>query len=283
MQYHHIYHAGNFSDVFKHCTLITLIKSLGKKDKSIFYLDTHAGIGKYDLTSKAAQKTREYETGIALLYKISDTTPEIIKTYLNIVRANNYHDPSFLHYYPGSPIIIRSLLRPQDRMILTELNSDDIKILKQEFLHDKQVAVHHTNGYQSIKAFLPPQQGRGLILIDPAFEDPTEFGNIISALEIAKEKFPTGIYAIWYPIKDDLIKRDFYYELSTLGFQNILLTEFSLGKSLPNETKLKSCGMAIINAPWKIDMELKPIITYLNNVLTKDTFRYTNVNWLTNP
>jgi 23S rRNA (adenine2030-N6)-methyltransferase len=166
MQYRHIYHAGNFADVFKHSILIMLMQSLFKKDKAIFYLDTHAGIGRYDLTSKNAQKTREYENGIARLYNLKDSEVsfDAIKTYLKIVRDINNGEPikDVLKFYPGSPYIVRSLLRSQDQMTLVELYPEDAELLKQEFQGDKRVAVHYLNGYQSIKAFLPPKKGQGI-------------------------------------------------------------------------------------------------------------------------
>ena len=276
MQYHHIYHAGNFADVFKHCVLIMLVQTLCKKDKPFVFLDTHAGIGRYDVTSAMAQKTGEYQAGISVVYGFPDlvNAPDVIKTYVDLVRAQNHQDAkkiaeseNTLHCYPGSPAIVQALLRPQDRMILVELHQEDVKLLKQEFAQDKRIAVHHANGYQSMKAFLPPKQGRGLILMDPAFEDPNDFNNIIAALKDGLERFPHGIYAVWYPIKDNLPIRDFQQELSFLGFQNVLLTEFSIGKVATADTHLKRCGMAIINPPWQFAEQLEPVITWLEAVL----------------
>lgn len=269
MNYRHIYHAGNFADVFKHCILIMLAQALCRKEKGFCYLDTHAGIGKYNLTSDIAQKTREYENGIMRLWNIQDC-PEIIKTYKNIIQAFNTEttneNKSFPHFYPGSPGFAHSLLRPQDRMILVELHERDIFVLKQKFAHDKRIAIHHTDGYQSIKAFLPPKENRGLILLDPPFEASDEFRKIIDALKIAENRFPTGIYAVWYPIKEIEPVKKFHKELKLLNFKNLLLTEISLNKAVI-ENELIRCGMVIINAPWKFDKQVKPIVAWLQKTI----------------
>lgn len=282
MQYRHIYHAGNFADVFKHCILISLLQSLLQKEKPIFYLDTHAGIGRYDLTSPKAQKTKEYLNGIGRLYNLRDLSacPHAVKTYLEIVNAikgsgekngigGSINLPIF---YPGSPYIVHSLLRPQDRMVFVELYPEDVVQLKKEFYGDKRVGVHYLNGFQSLKAFLPPKQGRGLILIDPAFEDKNELQNIIDALQIALNRFPIGIYAIWYPIKDHAAIRNFYNALKQLNAKNILFSELAMSKNpgkLASEStsRLNACGMAIINAPWQFEEKLKPLLIWLNKQL----------------
>ncbi|EKD46117.1 MAG: hypothetical protein ACD_69C00009G0002 [uncultured bacterium] len=299
MNYRHIYHAGNFADVFKHCILIMLMQSLSQKDKAISYLDTHAGIGLYDLTSENAQKTREYENGIARLYNLQDYTncPEVINTYLQIVRAvNNGKDiidrpnigavtlaASTIYlpkFYPGSPYIMRSLLRSQDYITLVEMHPEDVLALKQEFQKDKQVAVHHLDGYQSMKAFLPPKNGRGLILIDPAYEQKDEMQNIIAAMQIALDRFSVGIYAIWYPIKDQEMIQSFYKDLKQLAAQNILITGLSVGEDASAYGGLTSCGMAIINAPWQFEKQLKPMVAWLSRILVGDSIGKHDVRWL---
>jgi 23S rRNA (adenine2030-N6)-methyltransferase len=277
MNYRHLYHAGNFADVFKHCILILLFKSLHKKNTPILYLDTHAGIGKYDLLAEIAQKTKEYETGIGKIYNLPNC-PTIIKTYQDIVHSLNTYTKT-LHYYPGSPIIIRRLLRQQDYMILTELHPEDAQLLKKLFNRDKQTAVHATDGYLGLKAFLPPATGRGLVLIDPPFEEKNEFEQIISGLEIALKKFSQGVYMIWYPIKNPEEIKDFYTKLKILNCKNILTIEFSLNKNSLN-SELTSCGLAIINAPWQFEVELKPIIAFLSKNLTLSETKNWCIKWL---
>lgn len=264
MNYHHIYHAGNFADVFKHCVLIMLIASLFKKNTPVLFLDTHAGIGKYDLTTVFAQKTREYETGISRIYNLHDC-PAVIQIYQHIVRTANAQTRT-LRFYPGSPLIIRHFMRPQDQMILSELHPEDVQSLKYYFYQDKQVAVHSADGYLSLKAFLPPKHGRGLILIDPSFEEKNELEKIINGLKIAIQRFTNGIYMIWYPIKNSGEIENFHAQLKNIKCKNILITEFSIGKSVLN-SGLTNCGIAIINTPWQFELELKPVISWLKNVL----------------
>lgn len=268
MNYRHIYHAGNFADVFKHCVLIMLVQSLFKKDSPILFLDTHAGVGEYDLTSEIAQKTREYENGIARIYELPNC-PSVIQLYQNIVHTFNSHTKT-LHFYPGSPLILRKLMRAQDCMILTELHQEDIQTLKRYFYQDQQVAVHHTNGYQGLKAFLPPKHGRGLILIDPPFEEKNEFAQIIAGLQIASKRFPSGIYLIWYPIKDPIAVKDFYAKLKSIKCKNILIIESAISKNIM-DLGLTNCGLAIVNAPWKFEADLKPIISWLGNTIALDS------------
>jgi 23S rRNA (adenine2030-N6)-methyltransferase len=191
-----------------------------------------------------------------------------IKTYQDIIHTANSHSTT-LHSYPGSPLIMRTLLRTQDHMILIELHKKDIQPLKHCFYQDKQVAVHHANGYQSLKAFLPPKQARGLILIDPSFEEKNEFEQITTGLQMALKRFPSGVYMIWYPIKDPIEVKNFYAKLRTIECKNILAIELSISKSALN-LGLTSCGLAIINAPWKFELELKPVISWLCKTLALD-------------
>jgi 23S rRNA (adenine2030-N6)-methyltransferase len=270
MNYRHIYHAGNFADVFKHSVLLLLLQQLYKKEKPVLYLDTHAGIGLYDLESDIAQKTCEHKTGISTIYNSchpdENGDPATIKLYLHIVQSYNATDT--LRYYPGSPCIVRKLLRPQDKMILTELHKEDILTLKQEFYRDPQVAVHHSDGYQALKAFLPPKQGRGLILIDPPFEETTEFARIVANLRLALERFPIGIYMVWYPIKNISQIERFQGDLRELDCKNVILTTLAIDSTIKSQsetTGLTNCGLAIINAPWQFEAELSSLVSWLRN------------------
>jgi 23S rRNA (adenine2030-N6)-methyltransferase len=277
MNYRHIYHAGNFADVFKHCVLIVLAQSLLKKTGPILFLETHAGIGKYDLTSAVAQKTREYENGATRIYNLHNNLPTI-KTYQNIIHIINAHTKT-LHFYPGSPLIIRYLMRTQDYMALIELHQEDIKLLKRCFYQDQQVAVHLANGYHSLKAFLPPKHGRSLILIDPPFEEKNEFEQIITGLQIALKRFSNGVYMIWYPIKNTSKTKDFYKKLKTIECKNILAIELTISKTVVN-SGLNSCGLIIINIPWQLELKLKPVISWLSRTLALDPTGEYKIKWL---
>ena len=167
MNYRHVYHAGNFADVFKHVVLLTLLRHLHKKPQPFCYLDTHAGSGRYLLSSPEAQRTLEYSQGIGRLYAAADLPP-LLADYVERVRgADAANSADALLVYPGSPLIAQTMLRPQDRAVLMELHPADAASLKALFRGNRQVAVHAGNGYHGLKAFLPPPERRGLVLIDP--------------------------------------------------------------------------------------------------------------------
>lgn len=270
MNYRHIYHAGNFADVFKHIVLANLLQSFHQKDKPFCFMDTHAGAGRYDLHAKEAQKTHESAHGIEQLIKIKEIPHAIVQTYLNIVTAINRNESDKkLRYYPGSPYIAHYFLRLQDKMILTELHREDAFLLKQAFNLDKQVAVHQQDGYLALKAFLPPKEKRGLVLIDPPFEQTNELEKIYQGLEIALKRWSNGIYAIWYPIKEKNVMTQLYHHLKKLNQKEILQIELSI---YPEDSpiSLNGSGMAIINPPWQLKTELEPVLSWLWQVLSPE-------------
>jgi len=253
MNYHHSYHAGNFADVHKHVILVALVRALQKKDTPFCYLDTHAGAGIYDLSDESAQKTGEYKNGIAKIWSVENPL-DLMADYLSCVRS--FNPDGQLKYYPGSPAIVRYLLRPQDRMILTERHDGEYQALKKHFRGDKQVAVHHQNGWQGLKAYLPFKERRGLILIDPPYENNDELLQLPDYLAEALRRFETGVYAFWYPIKRSLRREAFYRDLKTKINRPVLLAEM---KVMPEESFGGLCGsgMGIINPPWQFAVELK--------------------------
>lgn len=270
MNYRHIYHAGSFADVFKHLVLVGLLQALHHKEKPFCYIDTHAGIGRYDLSSPAAQKTQEYSSGIAKITQQPVIASPMLQAYLAAVSAVNDSSAQLPpRFYPGSPRIARHLLRPQDRMILSELHGDDIALLKQEFHGDKQVAVHQQDGYLALKAFLPPKEKRGLVLIDPPFEQSNELERICTALKSALKHWDTGIYAIWYPIKEKNFTQKLHQQLQLLPCKDILFVELSI---YPEDApiSLNGSGMAILNPPWQFDTQLKSVIPWLWQVLSPE-------------
>lgn len=270
MNYRHIYHAGNFADVFKHCVLVLLLESLLRKNKPFCYIDTHAGVGIYDLYSKMAQKTHEYLSGISrVLDNSSKGMPDELTPYLVCLKKLNKIKTltgGDIHFYPGSPHLARFFLRPVDRMILMELHQEDILLLKKLYAKDSQVAVHHYDGYQGLKAFLPPIEHRGLVFIDPPFEQKSEFELILAALKVALDRWQNGIYAIWYPVKDYNLVRDFLRALDKLGVPHFV-SEMIISK----QTVLKEfvgSGMVIINPPWQVDQTCKKVLPWLWRVLS---------------
>jgi 23S rRNA (adenine2030-N6)-methyltransferase len=276
MNYRHIYHAGNFADVLKHSVLALILKALRKKDAPYCYLDTHAGIGRYDLHHEAAQKTGEYRTGIARLWN-NIAAPAAVADYLGAVKALN--SGTHLRYYPGSPRVARYLLRPQDRMVLLEKHPEEAAMLRQEFSGDRQVAVHEQDGYAGLKGFLPPAEKRGLVLIDPPYEEREEFDHVVVGLKTAYERWAGGVFAMWYPIKDRPTVERFHRRLLATGIRKILLTELAI-YPLDNAFRLNGCGMIVVNAPWQLDLALETLVPELLSVLRLDHPGRVRVDWL---
>ncbi len=270
MNYSHSYHAGNFADVFKHAILVSLIEMLQRKENGFCYIDTHAGAGLYDLCSEAAKKTKESAAGIDLLWngsreQVAGRRVESLQTYLACVKKAN-PQPA-LRYYPGSPYIAQCLMRPQDRMVLSELHPDVYQTIKQRFAHDNKVSTHRLDGYQSLKAFLPPKERRGLILIDPPYEQSNEFNQLVITIPLALKRFATGVYAVWYPIKDRPPIERFYQTLKQNIQQPILVAEFCIYPETSAQ-HLNGCGMLIINPPWQLDDQIKSYLPKLWSILS---------------
>ncbi|EKD53935.1 MAG: hypothetical protein ACD_60C00138G0004 [uncultured bacterium] len=270
MNYRHIYHAGNFADVFKHIVLIALIQSFLKKETPFCYLETHAGIGCYDLYDAAAQKSKEFETGVKKIFEKENTLP-LIQEYLTCIKKLN--KTGELRYYPGSPYFAKQFLRTNDRMVLSELHPEDANTLKKFFKNDRNISIHHENGYQSLKAFLPPKERRGLILIDPPYEKPDELLDIPNILAEALNRFETGVYAVWYPIKNHFALNRFYQALKTKITRPQLRVEFFIHKE-DSVISLKGCGMIILNPPWQLAESLKEILPVLCDTLAVDQGRF---------
>lgn len=266
LSYRHIFHAGNFADVFKHAIVSLLLQALKRKDKPFFYLDTHAGSGRYDLQNNAARKNAEHLYGIVKLWA-QNNPPTLLRPYLDTIAALN--TPGDLRYYPGSPRLVRQLLRPTDRMVLCERHATDFDWLSKEFEGDSQASLHQQDGYQALKAFLPPSERRGLVLIDPAFELPDERERLLKALALAYRRWPTGIYAVWYPILDRDINNAFYRRLHDNGITKILIAELCVGPETSG-LGMYGTGLAIINPPWQLDVELKTVLPFLQAVLAEN-------------
>src|SRR5438552_6909292 len=202
MNYRHAFHAGGFADVIKHIVLVRILLYLHEKPAAFRVLDTHAGAGRYDLTSEEARRGGEWLTGIARIMqaRFSEKTLSLLKPYLDVVRA--FNPQGALTAYPGSPLIARALLRPQDRLTACEVEPDARKHLIDRLRRDKQARVVDLDGWTALPAFVPPNERRGLVLVDPPFEAPDEFARMADTFAAAFAKWPTGIYMLWYPLKD---------------------------------------------------------------------------------
>lgn len=276
LSYRHLFHAGNFADVFKHALLSRLLIALGAKGKPYCYLDTHAGTGRYDLAHEWAWKTREFENGIGRLWNRQDI-PEALAPYMDAVRAEN--PKGRLRYYPGSPLIALRLHRPGDRLVFSELNKTDGAELEAVVGRGRNASVHLMDGYQALKAFLPPKEKRGLVLLDSSFDRAGEFRRIARALKDAYQLWPTGIYAVWYPLMEQAAMRGFARDVEKTGIRKILRLELLIQKPGPDAT-IPGCGMLVINPPWKYDTEARPLLDWLSQALSPEGAGKVKLDWL---
>lgn len=276
LAYRHLFHAGNFADVFKHSLLTQLLLVLEKKDKPFFVLDTHAGIGLYDLTHAWAQKNAEYKDGIALLWERKDA-PNLLVPYLEAVRAEN--GQGALRFYPGSPRIVRRLLRPNDRMVLIELNRKDCEELEALFRGDRQVMVRLMDGYQALRAFLPPKERRGLVFIDSSFDRAQEFRRLTEGLVEAYRRFATGVYGLWYPLMEPTAMRAFERGVMATGIRKVLQVELSV---MPDDWggNMRGCGLLVVNPPFGFEEIARSMLDWLWPVLSRDRDGGHTVRWL---
>ena len=276
LAYRHLFHAGNFADVFKHALLAQLVLGLAKKDKPFVCLDTHAGIGHYDLTHEWARKNAEYKSGISLVWARKDAPPEMAP-YLDAVRAEN--PDKKLNFYPGSPRIVRGLLRAHDRLALSELNKRDFEVLDKLFANDRQVQVRLLDGYQALKAFLPPPERRGLVFVDSSFDRAQEFKRLSDGFAEAHRKFATGVYALWYPLMDPIAMNAFERRVAATGIRKILQLELSV-RNIGISGSVRGCGMLVVNPPFDFETAAKKILAWLWPVLAQDGEGEQRARWL---
>lgn len=280
MNYRHAYHAGNFADVFKHAILVGLIESLKAKQTPFCYFDTHAGSGRYELGGDEARKTREAADGVLRLLP-QMRMPSVLHIYLNLVRSLNERGTEHeLMVYPGSPMLAQLLMREHDRAVLCELQPQEAHSLKGLFREQTNVHVHQRNGYEAMRALLPPTEKRGLVLIDPPFEaQEKEFDAIKSALEDTLKRWPTGCYAVWYPIKLRATVQPFKRWLSQCPAAKVLNAELLLHPD-NSSLRLNGCGMAILNPPWRFETTVEAISTSLCEHLAQSRFSEQRIEWL---
>ncbi|WP_027551904.1 23S rRNA (adenine(2030)-N(6))-methyltransferase RlmJ [Bradyrhizobium sp. Cp5.3] len=270
MNYRHAFHAGNFADVIKHIVLARILTYLQEKPGAFRVIDTHAGAGLYDLESDEARRGGEWLTGIARLLqaRLSNETAALTKPYLDIVRA--FNPKGELKAYPGSPLIARGLLRPQDRLVACELEPKARKALIDVLRRDEQARVVDLDGWVALPAFVPPKERRGLVLIDPPFEAKDEFERLGEAFSAAFAKWPTGIYVIWYPAKsrratDALARLVAQAAAAAKPSGKCLRLEFSVAPQV--DGALTTTGLLIVNPPYTLQSELRTILPELEKPL----------------
>ncbi|MDX8454439.1 23S rRNA (adenine(2030)-N(6))-methyltransferase RlmJ [Mesorhizobium sp. VK9D] len=266
MNYRHAYHAGNFADVVKHAVLARLIEYLKQKDRAFRVVDTHAGIGRYDLASLEAGKTGEWQGGIGRLIEaaLEPRAAALLQPYMEAVRAQN--PGGGLKHYPGSPLIVRHLLRGQDRLTAIELHPQDAARLNSVFAGDFQTRVIELDGWLAPGAQLPPKEKRGLVLMDPPFEEEGEFSRLVEALRKAHRRWPGGIYALWYPIKDRKAVTAFRAALKETGIPKLLDIAFEI-RPTSGEPSFDGSGLVVVNPPYTLEGELQLMLPALHKVL----------------
>ncbi|MGE0281259.1 MAG: 23S rRNA (adenine(2030)-N(6))-methyltransferase RlmJ [Rhizobiaceae bacterium] len=278
MNYRHAFHAGNFADVLKHVVLSRLVEYLKRKDKAFRVIDTHAGSGLYDLGADEASRTDEWRDGIGRLIEaqLPVSVAPLLQPYFDAVRAQN--SGSELRHYPGSPLVARHLFRPQDRLSAVELHPEEAERLKALFAGDFQVRVIELDGWLTLGAHLPPKEKRGIVLVDPPFEKEGEFGRLVDGLAKAHRRWPTGVYALWYPIKDLAAVKRFREALAAAEIPKIL-DIWQTVRGAGSEGLIGS-GIIVVNPNFELEGEMKLILPALANVLNRDKRATFGLDWL---
>lgn len=276
LSYRHSFHAGNHADVLKHLVLTLILQSLKQKEKGFFYLDTHSGVGRYSLLSAEAEKTGEYLEGIARLWERTDLPPEVA-LYLDEIKKINRGK---LRYYAGSPLLAVQQLREQDRALLTELHPNDFPLLRQEFAKIPNVVTKRENGFQQLKAALPPKEKRGLVLIDPPYEMKEDYELVVQAIREGYKRFATGVYAIWYPVVLRAHTKRIVRGLQETGIRKILQIELAVRPD-SDQRGMTASGMIVINPPWQLENQMKSVLPYLTEVLVPEGTGSWSVEWIT--
>lgn len=268
MNYRHAYHAGNFADVVKHAVLALVIEHMKQKPAAFRVIDTHAGIGSYDLGSTEAQKTGEWREGIGrvLTARFSEEAEKALAPYLDVVRRLN--SGGTLARYPGSPLLARELMRSEDRLVVNELHPEDQRALSRLFAHDPQVKVMALDAWTAVKALLPPPERRGVILIDPAFEQAGELDRLVAALKEGVRRFAGGTYLLWYPIKELRPVAAFRRSIAALGLPKATAFELTI-RDTSDEQLLNGAGLVVVNAPFTLGAGLETLLPELARVLAQ--------------
>lgn len=276
MNYRHAFHAGNFADVHKHVVLLALLAHLQRKPTGLFYLDTHAGRGRYDLRSADATRGNEWRSGIGQLAGIQPAS-EGLRRYLQAVSSvTGGEHPST---YPGSPVLAVSQLRDLDRAVLVEQQPEEARALERALPRRRGISVICGDGYAALKTYLPPKENRGLVLIDPPYESEGEFAAVEQALRFGLGRWPNGVFAVWYPLKATPESRRFLASLQHSGLRKLLLLEMNL-RPADSPLGLNGSGLVIANPPWQLDVTMREALDELLRLLSPDKTGSVRIEWL---
>lgn len=265
--------------MLKHVVLTRLVEYLKKKDAAFRVIDTHAGIGSYDLSGEIAKRSPEYKDGIGRLLaaELPNKAAPLLAPYLDVIRELN--PEAKLTTYPGSPLLVRRLLRSQDRLSALELHPEYAERLGELFAGDVQVRVIHLDGWLALNAHVPPKEKRGLVLVDPPFEERGEFERLVDGLRKGHGKFATGVYALWYPLKDTRAVHDFISALRDCGIPRILRAEISV-RPASNPPRLHGSGMIVVNPPFTLESDLRILLPALAQILGDPGLGRHKLEWL---
>ncbi len=281
MNYRHAYHAGNHADVLKHIVLARVIEHMKKKDKAFRVIDAHAGIGVYDLKGIEAGKTGEWETGIGkMAAPFSPEVEALIAPYREAIAKLN--PQGGIVQYPGSPDLALGLMRYDDRMVANELHPEDAMTLQRNLGWDERVKVTELDADTCIKANLPPPERRGVILIDPPYEVKNEAERVIRMIRHGLRRFAQGVFMLWYPVKADGLENVLTSEVQAMGVASTLRVELMVREAF-DAGGLAGSGLLILNAPWKLDEDLRVIVPALAERLGLGAFGRGTVEWVVPP
>ncbi|MDR2111592.1 MAG: 23S rRNA (adenine(2030)-N(6))-methyltransferase RlmJ [Candidatus Accumulibacter sp.] len=268
LSYRHAFHAGNHADVLKHLVLVQILRHLGQKEKPFWVIDTHAGAGAYDLNTAFARKLAEHEGGIGRLWAQRDL-PAPVADYVDLVRRFNCR--GLLRKYPGSPFFAWWSMREQDRLRLFEMHGSDARLLRANFRDaGKQVIVEDTDGFAGLRALLPPPPRRAVALIDPSYEEKQDYERVIQALKEALERFPGGIYAVWYPQLTRLEARELPRRLTRLPARGWLHAALRVREPASDGFGMHGSGLVVFNPPWTLRDTLAGVLPFLAETLRED-------------
>lgn len=279
MNYRHPFHAGNFADIFKHTLLTILLEALNRKPTPWCYFESHAGAGLYDLQSVEARRSGEAADGIGRLWPSRRAAPAPVAALCAaIAKVNPEASPAGTpRFYPGSPLIAAGLARTHDRLVLAELQPDEARLLYTHLRSVAHTAVHTRDGYEMLKALTPPAERRGLALMDPPFERATEFMDMLQAMRATYRRWPEGVYALWYPLKDEPAANHFERELSRLNVRRVLLAELRVAPA--GTPGFHGCRLALVNPPWQTEHSMDIALRFLRDTLAPQTGSY-RLRWL---
>lgn len=286
MNYRHAFHAGNFADVFKHVILSRILVHLGTKPQAFRVIDTHAGAGLYDLTSEQASRTGEWQDGIGRLSRatLAPDVRALLAPYLDVLAGLNRDGrpdglPDGLRRYPGSPLIALAQMRPLDRLVACELEPEAAAALAANLKADRRSKAVAIDGWVALKAYVPPRERRGFVIIDPPFEQKDDFARLAREFVNAWRKWPTGIYALWYPIKERAGPDALAGALIEAGIAKILRAEIEPAPAGASG-RLRACGLIVVNPPWLLAEELNRVLPGLAAALSDGAGGAWRADWL---